>query len=235
MGQEQKISVALSFVSGFVDTAGFVALFGLFTAHVTGNLVLAGAAVFEYQEMNNLTSKLLVLPVFVAGVVLCSYLIKYRRATLSNLVLSEAIFIFCFSIAGAIFVDKTAMPSNTVISFVASFAVIGMSIQNTYMRKLLNHYTPNTVMTGNFTQFSIDLFNLADHYINRQANKDEMSQRLSIGSLKKVGLALLGFLGGCGVGALLVNSIGLRCCLLPAFILLWVRKQLEPPVIYKAN
>ena len=87
------------------------------------------------------------------------------------------------------------------MSFIASFAVIGMSIQNTYMRKLLNHYTPNTVMTGNFTQFSIDLFNLADHAVNRQATKDELSVRFSIGSLKKVSMALLGFLSGCGVGA----------------------------------
>ena len=234
MGQEQKISLALSFVSGFIDTAGFIALFGLFTAHVTGNLVLAGAAVFEHNAMDNIAGKLLMLPVFVAGVILCSYLIKYRRATLSNLVFAQAIFIFCFSIAGAAFIDKTSVPSNAVMSFIASFAVIGMSIQNTYMRKLLNHYTPNTVMTGNFTQFSIDLFNLADHAINRQVNKDELSLRLSIASLKKVSLALLGFLSGCGIGALLVNSNGLICCLLPAFILLWVRTQLEPLVIYKA-
>ena len=96
MGQEQKISLALSFVSGFTDTAGFIALFGLFTAHVTGNLVLAGAAVFEQHAMDNLAGKLLMLPVFITGVILCSYLIKYRRATLSNLVFAEAIFCFLF-------------------------------------------------------------------------------------------------------------------------------------------
>jgi uncharacterized membrane protein YoaK (UPF0700 family) len=33
----------LSFVAAFVDTCGFVALFSLFTAHVTGNFVLIGA------------------------------------------------------------------------------------------------------------------------------------------------------------------------------------------------
>jgi uncharacterized membrane protein YoaK (UPF0700 family) len=34
----------LSFNGGFVDTAGFMGLQGLFTAHVTGNFVTLGAA-----------------------------------------------------------------------------------------------------------------------------------------------------------------------------------------------
>jgi len=34
----------LSFDGGFVDTAGFLGLQGLFTAHVTGNFVTLGAA-----------------------------------------------------------------------------------------------------------------------------------------------------------------------------------------------
>ncbi|MGO8176255.1 DUF1275 family protein, partial [Rhizobium ruizarguesonis] len=43
----KKISLAtvLSFDAGYFDTAGFLALQGLFTAHVTGNFVTFGAAV----------------------------------------------------------------------------------------------------------------------------------------------------------------------------------------------
>lgn len=41
---ERIDSCALSFVAGFVDTCVFVGLFGLFTAHVTGNLALIGAS-----------------------------------------------------------------------------------------------------------------------------------------------------------------------------------------------
>jgi uncharacterized membrane protein YoaK (UPF0700 family) len=40
---DRTLPIALAFVAGFLDTCGFVALFGLFSAHVTGNFVLLGA------------------------------------------------------------------------------------------------------------------------------------------------------------------------------------------------
>src|ERR1700693_786698 len=39
-----SLPVLLSVNGGFVDTAGFLALQGLFTSHVTGNFVTLGAA-----------------------------------------------------------------------------------------------------------------------------------------------------------------------------------------------
>ena len=233
MEQERKISFALSFVSGFVDTAGFIALFGLFTAHVTGNLVLAGASFFNHNDMGSLAAKLLMLPVFVLAVMYSSYFIKYRRAKLSNMVLAESLFIGCFSIAGAILLGKTAIASNGVISLTASFAVTGMAIQNTYMRKLLNHYTPNTVMTGNFTQFSIDLFDLSVYFLKKDRWLYKEALQPIFNSFKKVVVVLSGFLIGCFLGALLVSKIGLLCCLLPAIILLWVRVKIKSNGLYK--
>lgn len=227
MAKETKISFALSFVSGFVDTAGFIALFGLFTAHVTGNLVLAGAAFTESAGHGNLVGKLLMLPVFIMGVVFAAYLIKYKMASAINLVFIQALFIACFAFTGAYVLHDHTAPANTAVSAVAAFAVFGMAIQNTYMRKLLNVYTPNTVMTGNFTQFSIDIFNASDYYSFKQNSHDPEEIRAVLSSLKKVSTVLAGFLAGCFLGAFLVKLTGLICCLLPSLILLWVKIQLS--------
>jgi uncharacterized membrane protein YoaK (UPF0700 family) len=40
-----SLPVLLAFTAGYVDTVGFVGLFGLFTAHVTGNFVLIGSEI----------------------------------------------------------------------------------------------------------------------------------------------------------------------------------------------
>src|SRR3954462_3972574 len=59
-------SASQAFVAGYVDNCGFIALFGLFTAHVTGNLALIGAALVDYH--GGLVAKLMALPIFVLAV-----------------------------------------------------------------------------------------------------------------------------------------------------------------------
>src|SRR5687768_11195192 len=65
--QEHVDAALLSLVGGFVDTAVFVGLFGLFTAHVTGNLALIGTELVNRD--GEVFAKLLSLPVFVVAVI----------------------------------------------------------------------------------------------------------------------------------------------------------------------
>jgi uncharacterized membrane protein YoaK (UPF0700 family) len=62
------IAVLLSFTAGFVDTASFLGLEGLFTAHVTGNFVTLGATLV--YGTHGVLAKLLALPEFVLVVAL---------------------------------------------------------------------------------------------------------------------------------------------------------------------
>lgn len=229
MKDETRISFTLSFISGFVDTAGFIALFGLFTAHVTGNLVLTGAALGNGGEAGNIAGKLLMLPVFAISVAFTSWLLKYKKSSVQQLMFAEALFILVFSLAGMFFLHSGMVNIDSAVPVTASFAVMGMAIQNTYMRKLLSSYTPNTVMTGNFTQFSIDLFNIADYFLSAKQNRNATELAAFKTSLKKVSNVLTGFLTGCLLGALLVKHFGLICCLVPLLLLLWIALQKEIP------
>lgn len=226
MANEHKISFVLSFISGFVDTAGFIALFGLFTAHITGNLVLAGTVLFDRSTHGNLSGKLLMVPVFIATVLFAGYAIKYKKATVRHLVFAEAVCIACFALAGFYLLPGRANPSDNAVTAVASFAVIGLAIQNTYMRELLGSYAPNTMMTGNITQFSFDLFYTADYYLSRNKNKHSSDIKNIAANLQKVSTVLTGFLAGCVLGAFLVKSTGLICCLLPSMLLIWLHMQM---------
>src|SRR6201994_3766930 len=62
------VPLLLSLNAGYVDTAGFLALQGLFTAHVTGNFVTLGASLV--LGTSGAVAKLLALPVFCLVIVL---------------------------------------------------------------------------------------------------------------------------------------------------------------------
>src|SRR5580698_6249094 len=72
-GMKSEDSV-LAAIAGYVDTLGFVALFGLFTAHVTGNFVLIGAEVANVGQ--GVLVKIMAFPAFIAGVAVSSVLVK---------------------------------------------------------------------------------------------------------------------------------------------------------------
>jgi uncharacterized membrane protein YoaK (UPF0700 family) len=61
------LALVLSLTAGYVDTSGFLALQGLFTAHVTGNFVTLGAALA--LGSSGAIAKLLALPAFCAVVI----------------------------------------------------------------------------------------------------------------------------------------------------------------------
>ena len=57
-----SLPVLLSVNGGYVDAAGFLALHGLFTTHVTGNFVTLGAALVN--GTSGALAKVLALPMF---------------------------------------------------------------------------------------------------------------------------------------------------------------------------
>jgi uncharacterized membrane protein YoaK (UPF0700 family) len=70
--------VLLSYISGFVDTLSFVALFGLFAAHITGNIVMLATSLAG--ERHGLAMKLLAVPPIVAVTVVSVAVRRTARA-----------------------------------------------------------------------------------------------------------------------------------------------------------
>jgi uncharacterized membrane protein YoaK (UPF0700 family) len=156
------ISALLAFTAGYVDTVGFIALFGLFTAHVTGNFVLIGAALIDSHE--GLVSKLLALPLFVLAVAATRVFILAReqraRDAIVPVLISQLAFLVLFLACGLWLApfDHADAPAAILTGM---SAVVAMAIQNAAARTLFASLAPTTVMTGNVTQIIVDLVDMA--------------------------------------------------------------------------
>lgn len=212
---ERPASFLLSAVSGFVDTAGFIALYGLFTAHVTGNLVLAGAAIVQAQA-NGIVSRLAMLPVFVFAVAVASLLARFcrqhDRSILTVLLGCEAIALTVFMVAGVAFAPilRSGYQESAVIT-VGAAGVLAMGIQNALMREVLVSAVPTTMMTGNITQLTIDAVQI--FLPGKQSSEADVSKAKT--RLLRIVPALLGFVVGAALGAYGIAHLSFWCILLP--------------------
>src|SRR5271154_5876519 len=93
-----RIAALLAFNAGFVDTAGFLGLQGLFTAHVTGNFVTLGATLVFGSH--GVVAKLLALPEFVLVVALAHAagiaLTAHGKPTMRILLAIKVLFLIAF-------------------------------------------------------------------------------------------------------------------------------------------
>ncbi|WP_326939439.1 YoaK family protein [Actimicrobium sp. GrIS 1.19] len=201
----------LSYVAAFVDTAGFVGLFGLFTAHVTGNFVLMGAQLVNHN--GEVIAKLLSLPVFVLAValsvLLANWLKRRARSALTPLLGVQAGLL----LAAALIAMRTGAPvSADDINAIAigTTMIAAMGLQNALMRLELGAMPPTTVMTGNVTQATIDVMQLW----TTSANASERAVQRK--RLQKMWPSMLAFLLGAASGALGYLLFGFWCLLVPS-------------------
>lgn len=154
----------LSWVAGFVDTSAFIILFGIFTAHVTGNIALAGYS-FVYADEESTITHLLMLPVFMVSVAATSILARYARRrqwpVFAILLTAEAIALGIFLLVGVSLSPALVLDVQDEYIFpIGMTGVVAMAIQNALMKEakgVFKSYIPTTVMTGNTTQLTIDL------------------------------------------------------------------------------
>lgn len=190
--QRYRAPVLLTVVGGAIDTIGFIALFGFFTAHVTGNLVMAGSGLVKGED--GLWIKLAALPLFVLTVMVTKTFIdrsKQPTLILSHLFFAEAFFLAAFMIAG-LYYQPFVHAGSLTVALTGGLGLIALAIRNTASKTLIKHMSPTVLMTGNTTQLGI---NLTD-YLNRRTA--ENGKKLVHSSV-----LVFSFLIGALVGALL--------------------------------
>lgn len=198
---EKQLPPLLSIVAGMVDLTGFLTLGNLFTAHITGNLVVIGALVVRRGRIN--PPQILAIPVFILAVAAVWLLARAsgRRGPglLRLLLLVQFLLLTCVLIFSVI-TKPSANPHGLMAAIAAMMAVSAMACQFALLRLALP-VTPSTaVMTGNLTNAVLSLL---DTMSRSEPAKAGDAARLT-SSLH----LLVGFFGGCVVAAAAVTYLG---------------------------
>ncbi|MCG5072751.1 YoaK family protein [Paraburkholderia tagetis] len=206
----------LAAIAGYVDTLSFVALFGLFTAHVTGNFVLIGAGVAGFGQ--GVMLKLIVFPAFVCGVVLSSLLVRslsgqHARQGARLLHAVQAVLMFGFCFAG-VWATPVSTPDSLPAIVAGVVGAIAMGVQNAHPKLINRPGVPNTVMTGNVTQAILDVVDMLS------AGTDESVRATARARFAKMMPAIVAFAAGAVAGAMGWRYVGFWALLVPACALL---------------
>src|SRR5437870_5544568 len=198
---QSRLPPLLSVVAGMVDVIGFLSLGKLFTAHVTGNLVVIAALLVRGGPPN--MAQILAVPVFIVAVAAVWLIAKAseRRgpALVRPLLLVQFLLLACVLIFGVIN-DPVANPRGLMAGVAAMIAVSAMACQFALLRLSVPDAPSTTVMTANLTNTVLALL---DTLSRAQPLTEGANERL-----KRILKVLAGFFAGCVAGALAVSLLG---------------------------
>ena len=207
---EVWLPTLLSVIAGMVDVIGFLSL-GIFTAHVTGNIVVIGTLIVRHNRVN--PAQILAVPVFILAVAATWLIAKASRRRGSGLMrpllLIQFFLITCLLIF-SIVTKPSADPHGLMATIAAMMAVAAMGCQFALLRLTLPVAPSTAVMTGNLTNAVLAL---ADSSSRTEPSMESDSKRLRV----SVHL-LVGFFAGCVLATAALTYLGDWAWLLPAAV-----------------
>lgn len=199
----------LSVNAGFIDAATYLALKGLFAAHVTGNFVTLGAALV--LGTTGAFAKLLALPIFCIVVLLArlsSYSLRARSLPVLSTLLAAQLALMILGAALATWFGPFANADGYAALATGMILVAAMAIQNAVHRAHLASAPPSTIMTGTTTQIMMDLGDLVHGLAPEKATATR-------GRLTQMMVSVVAFAVGCTLGALLYAWLSVLCFWIP--------------------
>jgi uncharacterized membrane protein YoaK (UPF0700 family) len=197
---EAWLTTLLSVIAGMVDLIGFLSL-GIFTAHVTGNIVVVGALIVRHNRVN--PAQILAIPVFILAVAVTWLIARAsgRRGTglMRPLLLIQFLLIACLLIFSVI-TKPSADPHGLMSTIAAMIAVSAMGCQFALLRLTLPVAPSTAVMTGNLTNAILGLVELS----SRTQPLTQIDSSRIRGTLH----LLVGFFVGCVAAAAALTYLG---------------------------
>lgn len=137
------ISILLTWIAGFVDAVGFIALGHIYTANMSGNSIAVGIQAFA-RNWPEMLIRLWPVAAYVAGLLLCRLLLEFgareRVRRIATFTLALEILLLVLVTLGRAQRSATSVPAAAEIGLLA----LAMGIQN----GTLTHFSLFTVHTG---------------------------------------------------------------------------------------
>lgn len=194
--------LGLAFVAGMVDVTGWLLLHGIFTAHVTGNIVVIAA--HSVAPVPVRPAALLAVPTFFLIALIAHVWVKKRGVPSGapTLLSGQTLLLAATTLISIIGGTRGGQDGPVAIA-VALTATAAMAVQNVYLHTV-RHPSPSTaVMTGNLTNFAMAV---ADVLTGNPSGR---------AAVRRAWPLLAGFIVGCVVGALAATALTVWAWCLP--------------------
>jgi uncharacterized membrane protein YoaK (UPF0700 family) len=207
------LPAVLSVTAGAVDVISFLALGGLFTAHITGNVVILAAhyVVGGFSEIGPLLSVPLFIAVLGAVTAASGVLEKAGQSPRRALLVLQAVLLAASLGLGAWF-GPFADADHPLAVLVGMLGVAAMATQNALVKLALPGAPSTAVMTTNVTQLTIDLATLT---VGWGDPNDRARARRRSGVTSP---CVVGFVAGAAAGAVLEIHLGLWALAVPVVL-----------------
>jgi uncharacterized membrane protein YoaK (UPF0700 family) len=221
------IAILLAAIAGFVDAAGYLALFHLFTAHMSGNSAAMGAFLGQ-NEWREALHRAFPIPVFVAGVVIGALLTEISlmhnfRSPFAVALATEAALLLLLML----FSDSIQTGTGWKFYALTALPALAMGVQNATLRRVGSLHIRTTYVTGMLTNFGEAVSGYLLH---------ARSRRVMLWQMALYGGLWFAFAAGAIGGGYAETHWGLRALAIPLWgLVLIIAQDLMQPIAIRTQ
>ena len=204
-----RLPAFLALLAGVTDVTSWILLGGLFTAHITGNIVVLAANIVSGTPPR--FAAVLALPVFVIVVIVATVIARRsggRRELTRNALLGTQAALLLAAAVLSFTTRASADPDAPLAVLIGICAVAAMAMQNSYLHLVPARAPSTAVMTGNLVTAVIAALDLA----TADGRASARARWTSSWPL------LAGFVIGCLVGSAAATVLGDHAAVVPAVL-----------------